>query len=455
MSHTYTISLTSLKNSLKKKPNHLEMFKQTDKSFSKFKIKNTNQVFYYCNFDNGLYDENKNLLSLVAPENPNYEFALSEVRSRTKNNNPYWLRILLGHACNYSCDYCMQKDIGNPNEREKITTTNYIIDQISKLDLSRIEKIDLWGGETLLYWKTIIDIISAFDKEGLEWYIPTNGTPLQLKHVEFFKTLKSKISIGISHDGPGHERLRGEEFLHKKVEVLKELQKLPNVQFSFNPVLSHTNHDLFAINKFFYDYCYNNGLDHKRIGISWTLGHNHDYENSKNSALHVIHGEELKSFALQLKEYLELFSSQYYKQRDYKLLNNSLFHGSLGVLPYLKTLRQQVLPTVTTSCGIDDKGVLSIDMKGNVRTCPHTDESFIGGHIEDLKSVVLNRIDLERYENHCSSCSVYRLCKSNCPIEVPDEVFYTNCAVEKTYHRAVQDEAFRLAFQSDVLRDFE
>ena len=54
----------------------------------------------------------------------------------TKNNKPYWVRILFGQACNYSCEYCLQKDIGNPDERNKIETTDKFIEQLSKLDLS-------------------------------------------------------------------------------------------------------------------------------------------------------------------------------------------------------------------------------------------------------------------------------------------------------------------------------
>ena len=132
-------------------------------------------------------------------------------------------------------------------------------------------------------------------------------------------------------------------------------------------------------------------------------------------------------------------------------MNNSLVDSQLGVLPYIKTLRKQILPSNITSCGVDDEGVLSVDMKGNIRTCPHTDESFIGGHIDKLEEVSLARVDLDRYERHCRSCEVFRLCKSNCPIEVPDEVFYTNCNIEKTYHKAIQNKAFELIFNSKII----
>lgn len=446
----YKISLDSLKKTLTKQPDKLPMFGRVEESWSKFTIKDTGIVFYYSNYDNGIYDKNKNPLSVVAEPDAEYYATIEETRSRVKSDKPFWIRILLGHACNYSCSYCMQKDIGNPDERAKITTTEYFIEQLSKLDMSRLQKIDLWGGETLLYWKTIEEIMRKFDREGLEWYIPTNGTPLQMKHVEFFKTLKGKVGISISHDGPAQEQLRGEEFLHKKVDVLKAMIDA-GVQFSFNPVISKTNYDLFEINKFFYDFCVSNEIDHTKIGLNWVVGHNHDYENIHNSADHVIGGESLEHFGQILNVYMDKCIEQFIHGKDNNLFKNSLFTTNMGVIPYTKTLKKQILPTSSTSCGVDDEGVLSVDMKGNVRTCPHTDESFIGGHLEKLDEVRLKNIDLDRYEKHCKSCSVFRLCKSNCPIEVPDDVFFSNCAIEKVYHRAVQETAFMLLFGSEVV----
>lgn len=450
MSHTYNISLASLKATLNKKPVQRDVLQRHEESITPFHLAN-GTVVYYDNYTNGLYNEKKESLSITTEPDIFYDSVNKEVRTRSKSNKPFWIRVLLGHACNYSCSYCMQKDIGNPDEREKITTVDTFVEQIKKLDLSRLEKIDLWGGETLLYWKTMEVIMREFDREGLTWFIPTNGTPLQMKHIEFFKTLKGTVSIGISHDGPGHERLRGEEFLHKKVEILKAAQHVDNIQFSFNPVLSHTNYDLYDINKFFYDYCISNGIDTRKTAISWTVGHNHDVTNSEGSAHHVIHGDSLVKFKEIIKKYLDDCIEQRFKGVDHKLMNNSLIDSHLGVLPYSKTLRKQVLPTSITSCGVDDVGVLSVDMKGNIRTCPHTDESFIGGHIDNLSEVKLTRVDLDRYEKHCRSCPVFRLCKSNCPIEVPDEVFYMNCGIEKVYHSAVQRKAISLIFQSEVL----
>lgn len=460
---TTTISLSDFKKSLKKsdatdsscvtkQQDHLPMFKRTPESFKKFKIERTGEYFYYCNYDNGIYDANMNPISEVTEPTKEWEQAISETRRMAgKSNQPHWIRILLGHACNYSCGYCLQKDIGNPDERSKITTTDRFIEQLSKIDLSQTTKIDLWGGETFLYWKSIVPIIQKFDRPGLTWFMSTNGTPLQMKHIEFFKTLKGDVEIGISHDGPEHERLRGEEFLHKKVDVLRAIQESSNIRFGFNCVITKTNFDFFKINKFFYDFLTSNNLNPWNMGVGWILGRNHDYDNQLNSATHVIDKSTIGEFKSVLNRYMVAGIEQFVtKTANHNLLKNSLFTGNKGVIPYMKTLKKQVLPTITTTCGVDDSRVLSLDIQGNVRVCPNTDESFISGHIEDLQSVKLQKLDFGRYERHCGSCEVFRLCKSNCPIEVPDEVFYSNCMLEKVWHGAVQNAAFCVLFQSNV-----
>lgn len=429
----------------------LPMFQQTENSFTKFKIVKTGETFYYSNFDNGIYDENKQLKSLPAMFDPEYQRIISKTRSLKKNNSPYWIRILLGHACNYSCDYCLQKDIGNPTERSIIKSYENLVRSIKGLDLSKLEKIDLWGGETLLYWKTIVPIMRELDRDGLTWFIPTNGTTLLQKHIEFFSTLKGKVEIGISHDGPGHELLRGEEFLQKKIEVLKLINKYDNIHYSFNPTITNLNFDLFEINKFFYEFCSGAAIDYTKVNLNYNIVYNHDYENNHNSGEHVIHGDNLIKFNQIMKEYLQKNTEQFLNKINHGLLKNSLYTGGMGVLPYLQTLRQQILPTVTTSCGVDDSEVLSVDLQGNVRTCPHTDESFISGHITNLNDVRIKNIELDRYEKHCNTCPVYRLCKSTCPINVPDEVFVSNCRISKIWYSAIQIEAFDILFNSKVI----
>jgi radical SAM protein with 4Fe4S-binding SPASM domain len=97
--------------------------------------------------------------------------------------------------------------------------------------------------------------------------------------------------------------------------------------------------------------------------------------------------------------------------------------------------------------------LISLDLNGAVRTCPHTDESFISGHVTDIENVEVKNIDLDRKnrKDHCFNCPVLRICKSSCPINFDDSVFKLNCAIEKALYTTVQRKSFSLLLSQDMI----
>ena len=116
----------------------------------------------------------------------------------------------------------------------------------------------------------------------------------------------------------------------------------------------------------------------------------------------------------------------------------------------MRTLTSNVTVTMTSGCGADAYDVLSIDLQGNVRLCPHTSEKFIAGPITNLKGIRIVQLDLDRKGSHCLDCNVRRLCKSSCPIKFPDEVFMQNCRIEKVWNGVIQSKAFELLLGEQV-----
>ena len=368
-----------------------------------------------------------------------------------KKYKPTALRILLGHACNYSCGYCMQKDIGNPNERpENFWLPSFIESINTHLDLEQLERVELWGGEPFLYWNDMMAIMKLLDAPNRHFYISTNGSPLRQKHVDFFKTIQATIMMGISHDGPGQELLRGEDIFIKEsvADTIRQLGEMhPKIQFSFNTVISAQNFDLFKINDYFKDVSNKLGLKHARL--SFIPARVYDDTDSQNSADHVIKGELLPEFKKMVDSYLKAAIKQVKDGGD-RFLNCNIVDNEVGVLRYALLTRHQIPVTMTSSCGADAADILSMDIRGNVRLCPHTSEKFTGGHINNLKGVKIIGLTLERKDTHCSTCPVKRLCKSSCPIDFPTEVFLHNCRVEKIWYSAIQQNAFALLFGEEV-----
>jgi uncharacterized protein len=156
--------------------------------------------FFYNNRSNILTDANGVSIALNSFDSSAYvETAKNLYTKKIKNSTPAALRILMGHACNYSCSYCMQKDIGNPDELPRRKNLNKFFEDITEnFDLSNLDRIELWGGEPLLYWNDMVPLMNFFDAEGRTFAISTNGSCLSAKHAEFFATLKADVETNYS-----------------------------------------------------------------------------------------------------------------------------------------------------------------------------------------------------------------------------------------------------------------
>jgi radical SAM protein with 4Fe4S-binding SPASM domain len=434
--------------------------------------------FFYNNRSNILTDANGVSIALNSFDSSAYvETAKNLYTKKIKNSTPAALRILMGHACNYSCSYCMQKDIGNPDELPRRKNLNKFFEDITEnFDLSNLDRIELWGGEPLLYWNDMVPLMNFFDAEGRTFAISTNGSCLSAKHAEFFATLKADVVLSISHDGPMQEQLRGEEILgrNRVVETLRKMDDLPNVAYGFQCSVTNTNYDLFAINDFFRGHILRNGL--QANSLSFSLGRTYqeggdgrdhcgsilitgETEKTENHVLHVIHGENLEKFRIILRNYLEAHFQQMVAHgfnddepavysmsaAELPLLLCDIYESGIAysVIGYSRKLLNNEPILETTNCGADMADIISLDLDGSVRTCPHAGEKYVHGHINNIKGVRILTLNLTKKDTHCADCSNIKLCRSSCPLDLPDQTFLTNCAVEKVWYGELQRAAFR------------
>ncbi len=449
--------------------------------------------FQYDNQTNGIYEMDGRQIALPGSTlnlDQYQQHAEVTYGTRKKSDRPVALRILLGHACNYSCSYCMQKDIGNPSERPARTEADLLVQTIrDTLDLSQLARVELWGGEPFLYWADIQTLIKFFDREGLTFFFSTNGSPLRPKHAEFFGQLKANVTVSISHDATMQQALRGEDVLEHPsvIQTLKLFDELPNVSYLFTCSVMDQNFDLFAINAFFRERIQRHGLQNALLGFS--LGRTYqegptqptedylpcithpdgagDKATAKLSHKFVIQGENLERFRVVLRDFLE----QHYQQmvadgfdetgsplslhrpaHEMPLLLTGIYEALDGysVMEYARKVVTGEPILETTNCGADMADILSFDMQGRVRTCPHTGEHHAAGTLNHIKGIRIVGIDLSRKQGGCASCVNRTLCRSGCPIKFNDDVFYTNCRVEKVWYGEIQLAAFRLIFGEPV-----
>lgn len=430
----------------------------------KFMAEESQTVFYYDNVFNGIYDSSMKKLSKDHGIPQKYvDFVhrrnADSFKEIKKSNKPAMMKIILGHGCNYSCGYCMQDELSHKSEgaprQSTEEKTKALIDNItSSLDLSEIERIELWGGEAFMYFREIKGIMDALDREGITWYIPTNGTLINREHLAYLKERKGTVCFGISHDGPAHEITRGREFLHRQVEILREMQSLePKIQFSFNPVISSENHDMFAINDFFIKFLRSNGL--RNVPLMFEIIQVYQLAEVRGtSKSYALKGEQLTNYRESLRKYLAAHGEQFRRLGPEKvaggdLLITNLFELYGGSIPFARTLGKEDVKHSGAKCQADQERQLTIDMQGNVRTCQNVGKEASYGNISDIAKVAVKNIDTNQGE-HCDDCRVRFLCSSQCPISQNKEVFDTNCKINKVHYGAIQDAAYSYMFKSPV-----
>lgn len=166
------------------------------------------------------------------------------------------LVIQLGTKCNLKCIYCCQ-NINIKNDKEKIDI-NLFLSKLknSSFNWKNLKTIQLWGGEPLVYWKYVKQIIE-FIRNNIKdfngyFHITTNGSLLDIQKVKFFE--KYRVILQISHDGINQKKHRTEDWLDnpKVVEAVKYYcceKHLGDINVTFGPVSNPNLIDTFKLFK--------------------------------------------------------------------------------------------------------------------------------------------------------------------------------------------------------------
>lgn len=114
----------------------------------------------------------------------------------------------LGYNCPNKCVYCIQRRMKNPplNIKKLKHTISTYIDQ-------GLRKIHFLGGEPLLQWDVVYNVMESFP--NMDFSIITNGLHLDLDICE--NLVKHRCKVTISHDGESQKVQRGYSILDHRV----------------------------------------------------------------------------------------------------------------------------------------------------------------------------------------------------------------------------------------------
>lgn len=404
--------------------------------YSKFKATGSGVEFLYSNKDNSLYTTDFKPLILNKDGFKN----IPESGKFTKSSRPKHLRIAMGKLCNMSCSYCLQEDLAG---LEDILDPNVdkFLEDLQKLNLEGLERVELWGGETFAYWPTMKRIFKVLDRPNVVWYLPTNGTLLNNKHVDYLKELEGNIAIGISHDGPktGLKQVRGRDPFPRLGPVLKYLNDNTNISYSLNATLSQDNNNLLEVYKGFSDLKETYGLT--RMGMEFDKVESYDFMSYTKT----IHGDALEEYRKSMRDFFLYTESIGEKKTN--------LHRDMT--RFAESIKGASQTSLQSRCGADWEELISVDINGDVLSCPMvSSKGHKCGTIDKIDEVKTVGLEFMREHNGngdgCKNCQVLLLCNKGCPLKLADTFRSRSCALLKVHNSEIQLAAFRLLFKDNI-----
>ena len=405
------------------------------------------KTFYYDNETNTISDETGFVWEYPRPGGAfggKESLPFSKDNPLRKSKQISTIKIQLGLSCNYSCDYCSQRFVERPPETSKKDIDAFMA-QLDVLEFSEENglRVEFWGGEPLVYWKTLKPLAEAFQEKFSHWEkkidfgMVTNGTLLTREICSWLYYMG--FGVGISHDGPG-QYVRGPDPFEdpEQKEIILEFYRVmkPLGRISFNCMMNAKNRS----RKDVYDWFVNLTGD---PGVSIGEGGFIDaYDDAAaNNCLQTYEDH----FAYRRQAFNDIHSTG--NGINFYLTYQKLDSFISGVLNHREA------KYVGQKCGMDNENTVALDLKGNIVTCQNVSiietskngESHLGGNLSDYDNVALKSVTHWKSRTtqiKCSECPVLHLCQGSC-MYLDGENWDITCANVYSDHIAL----FSLAFE--------
>lgn len=283
------------------------------------------------------------------------------------------LYIMLGNECNLHCRYCVQRELVNNPIPRKINSNFWKF----FMSVKPHTKIIFYGGEPLLYFPAIKEIVSR--RNDLNYGLPSNCKLLTDKMVEFFNA--NHVSLTVSWDGEGSIYTRGYDAFKENGNTIRKINRL-----SIASVLTKhsTLRDIFRSVK-----------ETIPAGNIFVLINPVMDNGLGDKSLIDMNADELKTDAeYLLKKYDEggtTYAETAFIEHELLWAKNHITHPSYG-----------------GKCG-NGRDVLNIDLDGRFYNC----------HNLSTPEEYSNKWDKTIARQHsvkCRECKVFPFCMGGCPI---------------------------------------
>lgn len=395
------------------------------------------EIWTYDNANNEIFDNAGIEAAFPAFEGvEKSKYSTFQGYKREKVRKLHKLRIQVGTNCNYNCEYCCQAMSRNLNKTIPIKQVKTsIVERLKEqgIELAPKAKVGIWGGEPLVYWKTLKKLVPEIRKtySDSHIYMITNGSLLTKEMADFF--IEHKVRVVISHDAQGF-CLRNDknplddpkikevwQYLFDKTKDSEECAS------TFNLVLTPKNSDVIEIQKYFSEHFMKDTV----FNIEGPVTPNSDDQLLTN-----------------FEEFVEGLA---------KAICSTTYKDAFGpskseVLKLAKDIySKRSINTIAAKCDVPREDSLIVDMQGNIIACHNfsavTHKIGELNHFDDVKQAEYRHFSTRP---HCNDCLVIHSCKGSCPL-MNDEDFERACRNQFFYHYAVFCATWFLLFQRQIV----
>ncbi len=337
--------------------------------------------------------------------------------------------IVLGHACNNQCVYCMQHAIITKQVNTDINPD--ILDFLVEINDNQETSLHLqfFGGEPLIYFEAIEKIVKELEKRNkkFNYSVISNGKALTDKMVRFFNLYDFQFSL--SWDGYNTSFTRTCDVLNDPI-LRKRFLKLK--RFSITGVAS-----AYSYPRDFIEACIPFSNEYSAIHG------NNVYLNMDQLFDMGIRDRSLFDFDCdKIANQMKAMTENYLGIKKDPTLDNCLYDVYIGSLIDIINYRSGdgILQEGTNYpyCG-NGYSTLNLDLQGNLYAC-HNTEIKVGtiySDYFDYLDKILSFDSTRSNKETCMKCPAYAICYGGCPMMTPKIRQETYCPLKKAFFTPV------------------
>jgi uncharacterized protein len=283
---------------------------------------------------------------------------------------------------------------------------------------------EFWGGEPLVYIKTIMPMVEALKEKFASWkrkphfVMITNGSLLTDELCDWL--YDNNFNVSISHDGPGQHVRGPDPFLEpgKKDIIMRFYNRMVKERrMSFNSMLNVHNTSRKAITEWFVKVT---GDQNVPLGEGGLIDA-YDTDGLVNSLT-----TKEEHFAFRRQAFTDIYVD--HRQNNFGAIIAKVDDFTRSVLS------NRPADMLAQKCGMDDERILAVDLKGNVITCQNTSAAatamngrpHLAGNITNMDAVKIRTGTHWRNRPDCSNCPVVHICQGAC-LYLENEYWEKSC----------------------------